>query len=121
MHEFEYVKKNPVPEVRREEAKKIREKYPDRVPVICEKADSTDNQLQEIGKTKYLVPGDLNVGQFAYIIRKRIKLPPETALFLMVNQILPPHAAMMSQLYDEHQAPDSFLYMTYSGEKTFGA
>jgi len=27
----------------------------------------------------------------------------------------------MSAIYDEHKDEDGFLYMTYSGENTFGA
>lgn len=39
----------------------------------------------------------------------------------------PPHlvlvcvsAALMSSIYDEHKDEDGFLYITYSGENTFG-
>lgn len=39
---------------------------------------------------RYLVPGDLTVGQFVYVIRKRIKLTPEKAIFIFVNNVLPP-------------------------------
>lgn len=30
-------------------------------------------------------------------------------------------AAMMSAIYEEHKDEDGFLYMTYSGENTFGS
>ena len=39
---------------------------------------------------RYLVPGDLTVGQFVYVIRKRIKLTPEKAIFVFVGNVLPP-------------------------------
>jgi hypothetical protein len=29
-------------------------------------------------------------------------------------------AALMSAIYEEHKDDDGFLYMTYSGENTFG-
>ena len=70
-------------EKRKSEAERIRAKYPDRVPVICEKADRSD--IPDIDKKKYLVPADLTVGQFHYVIRKRIKLAPEKALFFYKN------------------------------------
>lgn len=39
--------------------------------------------------SRYLVPADLTVGQFVYVIRKRIKLPPEQAIFIFINDRLP--------------------------------
>ncbi|KAL9260669.1 Autophagy-related protein [Drosera capensis] len=105
-------------EKRQAESTRIRDKYPDRIPVIVERAEKTD--IPDIDKKKYLVPADLNVGQFVYVVRKRIKLSPEKAIFIFVKSILPPTAAMMSAIYEEHKDEDGFLYMTYSGENTFG-
>merc|ERR1711991_1086764 len=96
----------------------MREKYPDRIPVIVEKANGGD--IPDIDKKKYLVPADLTVGQFVYVIRKRIKLSPEKAIFIFVDEVLPPTAALMSSIYEEHKDEDGFLYITYSGENTFG-
>lgn len=106
------------PEKRKSEAERIRAKYPDRVPVICEKADRSD--IPDIDKKKYLVPADLTVGQFHYVIRKRIKLAPEKALFLFCSNSIPPNAALMSTVYEEQKDEDGFLYIQYSGESTFG-
>ena len=105
-------------EKRKSEAERIRAKYPDRVPVICEKADRSD--IPDIDKKKYLVPADLTVGQFHYVIRKRIKLAPEKALFLFCSNSIPPNAALMSTVYEEQKDEDGFLYIQYSGESTFG-
>lgn len=55
------------------------------------------------------------------MIRKRIKLPADSAIFVFVNNTLPPAAALMSQIYQQHADADGFLYVTYSGESTFGA
>ena len=66
------------------------------------------------------MPVDLSVGQFVYVIRKRIKLPSEKAIFIFVNDILPPTAALISTVYEEHKDDDGFLYVLYSGENTFG-
>eukprot|EP00956_Cyclotella_meneghiniana_P041361 scaffold224155_cov66-Cyclotella_meneghiniana.AAC.3 len=101
-------------EKRTSEAERIRSKYPDRVPVICEKADRSD--IPDIDKKKYLVPADLTVGQFHYVIRKRIQLAPEKALFLFCSNTIPPNAALMSTVYEEQKDEDGFLYVQYSGE-----
>ncbi|KAK1438742.1 hypothetical protein QVD17_04552 [Tagetes erecta] len=105
-------------EKRRAEAARIRDKYPDRVPVIVEKAERSD--VPNIDKKKYLVPADLTVGQFVYVIRKRIKLSAEKAIFIFVDNALPPTGAIMSSIYEEKKDEDGFLYVTYSGENTFG-
>ncbi len=47
-----------------------------------------------------------------YVIRKRIKLSPEKAIFIFVNDVLPPTAALMTTIYDEHKDSDGFLYIT---------
>jgi GABA(A) receptor-associated protein len=112
-----FKKEHPL-EKREAEASRIRNKYPDRIPVIVERAEKSD--IPDIDKKKYLVPADLTVGQFVFVIRKRIKLSAEKAIFIFVRNVLPPTAAMMSAIYDEHKDEDGFLYLTYSGENTFG-
>jgi GABA(A) receptor-associated protein len=103
---------------RQQESKRMRDKYPDRIPVIVEKASGSD--LSDIDKKKYLVPTDLTVGQFVHVIRKRIKLTPEKAIFIFVNKVLPPTAALMSTIYEEQKDEDGFLYIEYNGENVFG-
>merc|ERR1711871_536583 len=105
-------------EKRKAEARRIREKYADRIPVIVEKAEKSD--VPDIDKKKNLVPSDLTVGQFVYVIRKRIKLSAEKAIYIFGNNVLPPTAAFMSALYEEQKDEDGFLYITYSGENYFG-
>lgn len=39
---------------------------------------------------RYIVHADLSVGQFVYVVRKRIKLSPKKAIFNFVKNILPP-------------------------------
>ena len=115
-------------------------RYPDRIPVICEKDPRSD--IPPVDKRKYLIPMDLTVGQFVYVIRKRISIPSDKAIFIFVNNTLPPTAALMSTMYEQHRDEDGFMYrlelckdrdgftdghprldryMMYSGENTFGA
>jgi hypothetical protein len=62
-----------------------------------------------VDKRKYLIPMDLTVGQFVYVIRKRISIPPEKAIFIFVNDTLPPTAALMSTVYETHRDKDGFM------------
>merc|ERR1711939_818636 len=66
-------------EKRKAEAERIRQKYSDHIPVICEKVEKSD-----------------------------------------IDEVLPPTAALMSSIYEEHKDEDGFLYISYSGENTFG-
>jgi GABA(A) receptor-associated protein len=88
------------------------------VKVVVEKQPRSN--INDIDKRKFLVPADLTVAQFMYIIRKRIQLPPEKAMFLFVNKVLPTTSSTMGSIYEEHKDPDGFLYISYSGENTFG-
>uniref|UniRef100_A0A8D2NM66 Gamma-aminobutyric acid receptor-associated protein-like 2 n=1 Tax=Zosterops lateralis melanops TaxID=1220523 RepID=A0A8D2NM66_ZOSLA len=106
------------PEHRCVESAKIRAKYPDRVPVIVEKVSGS--QIVDIDKRKYLVPSDITVAQFMWIIRKRIQLPSEKAIFLFVDKTVPQSSLTMGQLYEKEKDEDGFLYVAYSGENTFG-
>jgi len=63
--DFAYKKDHPF-EKRAAEASRIREKYPDRIPVICEKEPRSD--IPPVDKRKYLIPMDLTVGQAIVIL-----------------------------------------------------
>ena len=102
------------------ECERIRSKYPDRVPVIVERSKHSQ-ELNEIDKKKFLIPADLTVGQFMYVIRRRISLPPEKALFIfMDNNSLPATSELISVVWKNYKDKDGYLYVNYSGENTFG-
>lgn len=101
------------------EYNRITTKYPDLLPVICERMAGSN--IPESQRRKYLVPRDITMGQFKYVIRKRIELRPDQALFLFVGQsVLAPTNALVTDIHREHADEDGFLYMIYSGENTFG-
>ena len=82
--------------------------------------------VPDIDRCKFLVPSDLTVGQLTFVIRKRIKLGATDALFCFVVgsdsiTTLPPTGGMLSQIYQNHQNEDGFLYVRYASENTFGA
>jgi GABA(A) receptor-associated protein len=106
-------------ERRSQQAHNILSKYPDRIPIIVERS-MNDLETPLINKNKYLVPKSLTVGQFLFVIRRRLVLPPEKALFIFVNDIIPPTSQLLGIIYDEQKNKDDFLYITYSGENTFG-
>ena len=104
---------------RKEESEKIRKKHPDRVPIIVEKSSNCKN-IPDIDKKKYLVPKELTIGQFQYVIRKRIKLDSQKALFIFINNKLPITSELLTSIYEKEKDEDGFLYITYASENTFG-
>ncbi len=102
------------------ESTRITDKFPGRIPIIVERSKTSDNRIPILDKEKFLVPQDLSVSQFIYIIRRRLELPSEMAMFLFVGSTLPTTSTLMRELYAIHRDQDGFLYAQYSGENTFG-
>ncbi|CAL8129944.1 unnamed protein product [Prunus armeniaca] len=86
--------------------------------VIVEKYSRTN--LPQMEKKKYLVPRDMSVGQFIYVLSSRLHLAHGKALFVFVKDTLPQTASLMDSVYESFKDKDGFLYMCYSTEKTFG-
>lgn len=117
--EYQYKKAKNLLE-RQNEAREIIEKYPQRVPVICERDQSST--LEDIQKKKYLVPYDMTGSQFSFIIRQKLRLTKESALFLLVNgKVSIVGNQTMSEIYQMHKdVEDNFLYITYTSQLTWG-
>ena len=100
------------------ESERVLKNHPDRCSVIVGKADNSN--IPEIDRHKFLVPRDITLGQFSYIIRQRINLTPDNALFILIDNHLPLASSLMGSIYDIHKDADNFLYITYANENTFG-
>ena len=105
-------------EKRKQESTNICEKYPGRVPVIVQKYYKST--LPEVDKCKYLVPKDMTMGQFLFVIRRRVKLEPAHALFITVNGLMTTAGKTIGEVYEEEQDDDGFVYILYTNENTFG-
>jgi GABA(A) receptor-associated protein len=104
---------------RKNDCIRILTKYPDRIPIICEKCPYSRG-APEIDKHKYLAGYDLTVGQFMLVIRKRMCIRPEIGLYIFVNGIIPSNSSFLRNLYSDFKDDDGFLYITYDIENTFG-
>ena len=102
---------------RLEESKRILDKYPDKIPIIVE---TNDKEIPPLLKTKYLTPKDLTFGQFIHVIRGKLNLPPEKALFMFVNNTIPSTSNLIESIYDKEKYKDNFLYISVNSENTFG-
>ena len=105
-------------EKRQNESKKVIQKYPDRVPIIVQKHLSSD--LPDVNKCKYLVPKDMTMSQFHFVIRKGIQLDASQTIFIMVNNGLVIGSQLIIEAYENLKDEDGFLYVVYTNENVFG-
>jgi len=106
-------------EKRLAECVKMRSKYPDKVPVIV---DRGDNKSPTIDKHKYLVPSNHTLLDFQALLRTKIKIAPNEALFCFIGQegIMGQTSKTFGEIYDQHKSEDNYLYISYVLENTFG-
>lgn len=112
-------------ETRKKESDRVMQKYEDRVVIIAEplKGDKNMEKNANISKpkNKFLVSYDITVAQFQCILRKRLNIQPESAIYIYCkSNVLPPTTYSLGQLYNEHVSNDGFLYIFYGSESTFG-
>lgn len=101
------------------ESNRIIKKYPDKVPVIIERSDSSD--ISDIDKHKWLIQEDITFGQLLLTIRRRIKLDQCDAIFIFINDnYVPNNNENIGLAYNKHKDLDGFLYIAYSKEKCYG-
>ncbi|XP_018566205.1 microtubule-associated proteins 1A/1B light chain 3C-like isoform X2 [Anoplophora glabripennis] len=106
--------------VRKEEVLAIRSRFPTKIPVIVQRYPK-ESSLPEMDKSKFLVPQEITVSQFQTIIRNRIKLNPNQALYLLVNnRSMMSLSLTLAEVYTIHAHCDGFLYITYASQDVFG-
>ena len=119
MSQSEQFKSKYSKEQRSTESGRILQKYPDKIPIICEKYYRDTSDLK-IDKSKYLTNSDMTMGQFLYVIRKRININSKQSLFMFCDNVLIPGNMLLREAYDKHKDEDGFLYLHFSLENTFG-
>jgi GABA(A) receptor-associated protein len=102
------------------ELKRITTQFPNRIPVFVSRAVNAPSTVPEINKKKFLAPSDLQFSEFIHIIRKRIALQPEQALFFFIDNLIPNSNHTLLELYSMHKQSDGSMRITYTCENTFG-
>ena len=106
-------------ETRLQVSNKIKELYPDCVPVLVGKGET--KTTPSTPKNKIVVSADARFGSFAHGIRKSIPgIDSHTAIIFFVNGVVICPSSTLQELYDKYKSADGFLYVTYTCENTFG-
>lgn len=103
---------------RLEVSRKIRNRYPNRIPIIIGRINRTN--IGEINKHKFLVPSNITVGSLIIQLRKHIPIRSEEALFLFIRDTVLSSITTIEELDKKYVHEDGFLYISYAGENVFG-
>ena len=116
--EFKYQKAKSLQE-RNAEFQNVIQSNPGKIAVICEKAPNS--KIVDIEKSKFLIADDINLSQFSLLIRKKLKMGKEEALFFLVNgnKSLTGDDTM-KDVYNKYKNEDGFLYIAYASEEVWG-
>jgi len=102
---------------RKLESQTMLNRFNERIPIIVERRR---NNIVPIDKRKFMAPESLTMGQFTFVIRKRLKLQPSEAVFLFINNKLINQSRCLKEEYDTNKDEDGFLYVYYDFENAFG-
>ena len=106
-------------ENRKQESSKILRYWPDKIPMILEKRDTS--KLSDIPKAKLLCPRNYSFFQFISCLRTKLKLESKQAIYLFVNEKqLVTGDKSLFELYEESKDEDGFLYLMYCEHETLG-
>ena len=106
-------------ETRRDICRKALKKHSDHVPAILEPMGTS---APDMGRQRYLLPLELTGGQLQYVVRHRLKMQKEDALFLFCgDRTLVPSQKTARELTARYRdEEDGLLYIYYALENTFG-
>tara|TARA_Y100001970_G_scaffold266543_1_gene355372 strand:+ start:157 stop:486 length:330 start_codon:yes stop_codon:yes gene_type:complete len=97
----------------------ILKKHPNKVPLVIHH-DKNKKKLY-----KFIIPSDSSITDLLYIVRKRVNLDPEQAIYIYVNtpdgkSDLLSANLLLSNIYDENKLDNGLLHLIYAEENVFG-
>ncbi len=105
-------------EERIRESKRIRNKYPDKIPIIFICNPEIDKILK---KRKYLCPRNITASDFISVVKSKMEISDsKKALILFTHNTIVCGNTLMGFIDDERKNKDDMLIMTLQFENTFG-
>lgn len=108
-----------LPEERQAQSLRLYKRYPDKIPVIIDRANRRDPTIE---KHKFLVPDTSTCSELLFLLRRHINLSPTQSIFLFHDKALVNTSMRIQQLrhLSNLNKNDGFTYLFYSIENTFG-
>ncbi|RXI07422.1 hypothetical protein DVH24_026558 [Malus domestica] len=97
------------------DAVKLREMRPDYIPVILKRDARSD--IPDVDMRRCHVYDGTPLREFVHFLRGHIR--SKKPIFVFFKNTKPPNSALMSAIHEENKDEDGFLYVTYSGEKSY--
>ncbi|XP_050105186.1 uncharacterized protein LOC126584820 isoform X8 [Malus sylvestris] len=97
------------------DAVKLREMRPDYIPVILKKDARSD--VPDVDMRRCHVYDGTPLREFVHFLRGHMR--SKKPIFVFFKNTKPPNSALMSAIHEENKDEDGFLYVTYSGEKSY--
>jgi len=97
---------------KRDDVLRLLKRYPDKIPVY----------IEGITQNKFLVPYDITVAQFLYMLREKVLMTPTESIFVFFGkrkEIMPSNM-IIREIYDRLKDDDDMLYAFYAKENVFG-
>jgi len=111
---FKFKTDNPSDELRKESYIKLKNIYPDKIAIICEKYPESD--IEELNSSKFLVPNQFTLNDFITMLQKKFKKSIEIDI-INNNQILT--NLPLKEIFEKYKDPiDNFLYFFYKLKKS---
>ncbi len=102
-------------------------KYPNRVPiVITSRSINLKEKENNTNNTNFIVPSNITIAEFLIILRKRIKIYNEEAIFMFVidnitkKDIMVPSSSTIDSLYSQYKDENLILNLYVEKESVFG-
>lgn len=134
--QFDFKAKNDL-ETRTDQATKMRERCPEKIPVILEKYQGSKEADKgfTVTQTKFLVPSDFTYGKFLAVVRERmqssnqdssadsfVQLDHKQSLYIFfADNRLQKMDRSMAEIDDKCKDQDGFLYGAYTSQEVFGS
>ena len=106
--------------IRKQLSECLIKKYPDKIPIICEK--DPNSKIKDLEKTKYIIPKDFTVSHFSILLRNKLELKSERSFFLLAKgKYAIVGETRFDDIYERYaDKGDGFLYIFYAQETFWG-